>query len=77
MTPEEQAARVMAQTDLGDGLHALSHTCRAIAAAIREAVAAERERCAKVAEDVSGFQPVTPDGFRTEVARRIRKGGGT
>ena len=63
MTPEERASDVLiVQEDRGDRHVAdwrvnFEKTADNIAAAIREAVAVERERCAKIAEEYYGAEP--------------------
>lgn len=70
MTPEERAEAVMERVVMGDYAdysddwydpRLRAKLAGAIAAAIREAVAAERERCAKVADD-------TAAEYRTDAA---------
>jgi hypothetical protein len=77
MTPEEYAARVMGETkyagvrypDDGNGMR------DAVARAVREAVAAERERCAKVAESFGESGNIRTDYVAEDIAERIRAGG--
>ncbi len=64
MTPEEYAVRVAGDFNSRD---VIDHR-RLIAAAIREAVAAEREACAKIAADFAGGESNDGD----DIAERIR-----
>jgi hypothetical protein len=83
MTPEERAEAVMLATKLA------GHRCvdeggmkEAIAAAIREAVAAERERCAEVADNCYAMlighanhsYGENAESLALDIARAIREG---
>jgi hypothetical protein len=73
MTPEERAAAVVDGMD--DGGRLREEKVAAVAAAIREAVAAETERCAKVAEEGSFLHADSLEAnFGRQVAAAIRRG---
>lgn len=57
MTPEERAAEISDLTEFADNARQGARLNVLIAAAIREAVAEEREACARVAEDLSAADP--------------------
>lgn len=65
MTPEERAA---------EAFPAHPHLRHACQKAIQEAVADERERCAKIAEETSDCIDPTM-GCHERVAKKIREGG--
>ena len=71
MTPEQRAEDVIEYWwNQSDSTH--RPTTEFIAAAIREAVAEEREACAKVAESDEGFSDSV---VKQGIARRIRARG--
>lgn len=54
MTPEERANRVWQETQFHEGSGAINDAIAAIAKEIKEAVTAEREACAKLADEYAG-----------------------
>lgn len=80
MTPEERAE--LLASEIGDTALGFPADIAAIATAIREAIAAEREACAKVADDNRIEKPGTKYGEGCDytakhiaIAIRARKGG--
>lgn len=72
MTPEERADKALRQASVDYAAYPERKSLNIVADAIREAVAEERERCAKAAETCPFTPAQMDDGARRDIAERIR-----